>query len=207
VRTAGLILGSGAGSRFGGEKLAAVLDGRPLLAHVLAALATVPLDEILVVLRPDASAGLRATASGPGIRVVENPDAEGGLSTSLRLGVAALAAALEPPDLVVVALGDQPRVRAGVVRALLEAAGGRGAPSITVPAYEDGGGRNPVVLARAAFGLAAEATGDTGLGPLLAAHPELVAVVAVDGGNPDVDTPTELARLAGGGGKGPAESR
>jgi len=201
VRTAGLILGAGAGSRFRGEKLAADLDGRPLLAHVVGALAAVPLDELLVVLRPGASAALRAVVSGPIVRVVDNPDADGGLSTSLRLGIATLAAAPEPPDLVVVALGDQPRVRAAVVRELLAAAATPGARPFTVPAYAAGGGRNPVVLARVAFGLAGDTTGDAGLGPLLAAHPELVTVVPVTGGNPDVDTPAELARLAA---EGPA---
>ena len=34
-----------------------------------------------------------------------------------------------------------------------------------------------------------------GVGPLLAARPELVTVVPVEGENPDVDTPEDLARL------------
>ena len=63
-----------------------------------------------------------------------------------------------------------------------------------MPAYADERGRNPVLVRRAAFDLVAEATGDRGLGPVLAAHPELVAEVAVDGANPDVDTPADLAR-------------
>ena len=42
---------------------------------------------------------------------------------------------------------------------------------------------------------AAGLEGDRGLGPLLAAHPELVHEVAVDGPIPDVDTPADLAAL------------
>ena len=65
-----------------------------------------------------------------------------------------------------------------------------------VPRYDDDRGRNPVLLRRAAFALGAEATGDRGLGPVLAAHPELVREVAGRGDNPDVDTAADLAALA-----------
>ena len=54
------------------------------------------------------------------------------------------------------------------------------------------------VSAGAAFALADAATGDRGLGPLLAEHPELVLEVAVAEapGNPDIDTRADLvARL------------
>jgi SAM-dependent methyltransferase len=52
-----------------------------------------------------------------------------------------------------------------------------------------------VLVRRAAFDLADRATGDRGLGPVVAAEPGLVAWVDVDGTNPDVDTPAELAAL------------
>ena len=69
----------------------------------------------------------------------------------------------------------------------------RGRP-IVVPLYDDERGRNPVLLRRAGVRPRAEATGDRGLGPMLAAHPELVVEVDVAGTNPDVDTPADLAR-------------
>src|SRR5262249_12664059 len=65
-----------------------------------------------------------------------------------------------------------------------------------VPAYTEGGGANPVVLRRPAFALAANASGDRGLGPLLDASPELAAVIRVDGSSPDIDTTADLARVA-----------
>jgi SAM-dependent methyltransferase len=52
-----------------------------------------------------------------------------------------------------------------------------------------------VLLGRAAFPLAGQASGDRGLGPLIAAHPELVREVPVEGDNPDVDTRDDLADL------------
>jgi SAM-dependent methyltransferase len=51
-----------------------------------------------------------------------------------------------------------------------------------------------VLVWRAGLELAGEATGDRGLGPVLAAHPDLVLEVPVPGGNPDIDTPGDLAR-------------
>ncbi len=90
------------------------------------------------------------------------------------------------------ALGDQPLVSPTAIRSLLDAPAKRGRPFV-VPAYADDHGRNPVLVRKAGFGLVAEAEGDRGLGPVLAAHPELVVEVAVDGTNPDVDTPGDLA--------------
>ena len=63
-----------------------------------------------------------------------------------------------------------------------------------MPVYADDRGRNPVLVRRPAFGLVGEASGDRGLGPVLEAHPELVSEIAVDGANPDIDTPADLAR-------------
>jgi hypothetical protein len=81
-----------------------------------------------------------------------------------------------------------------VIRALVEAAAGSDSPVI-VPRYADGGGANPILLRREAFDLARQATGDRGLGPILAADPGRVTFVPVEGSNPDVDTPADLAEI------------
>lgn len=190
MRVVGLILAAGAASRFGSDKLAALFDGRPLLDHVLDALRAVPLDEIVVVTRPE-----RPIPPSADLRVVVNPAPEDGLSSSLRLGLAAVTQIGSPPaEAVLVALGDQPRIDPEVMRQLLAAARTSARP-VVMPAYDRDGSRNPVLLLRAAFALVDEASGDRGLGPIVDAHPELVHSVSVRGGNPDVDTPADLARL------------
>ena len=190
MRVIGLVLAAGAATRFGSDKLAASLDGRPLLDHVLDALRAVPLQEIVVVTRRE-----RPIAAADDLRVVVNPAPEDGLSSSLRLGLAAIAEPSDSPaEAVLVALGDQPRVDPEVIRQLLAAARTSGRP-VVVPAYDRDGSPNPVLLLRAAFALADEASGDRGLGPVLTVHPELVHFVPVHGTNPDVDTPADLARL------------
>jgi CTP:molybdopterin cytidylyltransferase MocA/SAM-dependent methyltransferase len=191
-RVAAIVLAAGASSRFGSPKALAELDGRPVLEHVLDAVREAGIGRIVVVL------GHAADAIEDGIgwvdeMVVRNPDPSA-LSSSLQVGLAA-AEALEPPvDGVLLVLGDQPRTRPEVIRALIGAARASGRP-VAVPRYAEGGGANPVLVLRPAFDLVDEATGDRGLGPVLAERPELVEEVPLDGGNPDVDTPGDLEAL------------
>jgi molybdenum cofactor cytidylyltransferase len=188
TRTVGLVLAAGAGSRFGGGKLLASVGGRPILQHVLDALAAAGIGEVIVVLGGDARAVEAAIAWRSERRVV-NPAPERGLSSSLHVGFDAVP---EGADAVIVALGDQPLVPVDTIRTLMTTAVTRGRP-IVVPVFEVEQGRNPVLLRRAAFGLVAETDGDRGLGPVIAAHPELVTEVATRGDNPDVDTLDDLA--------------
>lgn len=192
-----VILAAGAGTRFGGGKILALLDDRPMLQHVVDAAAEAGPDALIVVLGRDADVAERIVGWGRAIRV-RNPDPDRGLASSLQLGIAA-AAAVEPPlDGVFVALGDQPRVRTSTLRALARAASADdGARPIVVPRYsgEPEGVANPALLLRGAWPLVAALEGDRGMGPVIAAHPELVLAVAIDGANPDVDTPDDLRRL------------
>lgn len=190
VRVVGVVLAAGAATRFGADKLAASLEGRPVLDHVLDALRAVPLREIVVVTRRE-----RAVPTANALRVIVNPAPEDGLSSSLRLGLAAANELSNPrADAVLVALGDQPRIDPEVIRQLLAAARTTDRP-VLVPTYDRDGSPNPVLLLRAAFALGDGASGDRGLGPVLAAHPELVHAVPVRGANPDIDTPADLAGL------------
>jgi CTP:molybdopterin cytidylyltransferase MocA len=43
-----------------------------------------------------------------------------------------------------------------------------------------------------------EVRGDRGLGPVIDRHPELVRWIEVEGSNPDVDVPEDLAALRAG---------
>ncbi|MFL5715780.1 MAG: NTP transferase domain-containing protein [Chloroflexota bacterium] len=190
TRTVGLVLAAGAGSRFGGGKLLASVGGRPLLQHVLDAVAAAGVDDVVVVLGTEAPA-IEAAIAWRGERRVVNPAPERGLSSSLKTGFYAVPT---DADAVLVALGDQPLIPVETIRALLDASSPEDRP-VVVPAFEEGQGRNPVLLRRPAFGLVAETDGDRGLGPVIAAHPERVTEVAVTGHNPDVDTIDDLAAV------------
>ena len=184
-----VVLAAGTASRFGGVKLLAELGGRPVLQHVVDALNAAGLAEVVVVLGDDAEA-IEGAIEWHGEHRIRNADPGRGMSSSLSVGLAAV----DPSaTAALIVLGDQPGLRADTVRALLGQPDDPTRP-VVVPRYDDDAARNPVLLGRVAFGLAAEATGDRGLGPALAAHPELVQEVPVAGSNPDVDTPADLAR-------------
>ena len=194
MHIAAVILAAGASTRFGSPKQLARLDGRTLLEHVLDAVREAGIDEIVVVL------GHAADEVEDGIdwldeQLVRNPDPDT-LSSSLQVGLAA-AAELDPPvKAAVVLLGDQPRVRPEVIHGLIAAARASEEP-VVVPDYAAGGGANPLVIRREAFDLADEASGDRGLGPLIATREDLVLHVPFPGSNPDVDTPDDLDALTG----------
>ena len=187
-----MILAAGAGTRFGGGKLAAPLEGRPLLGHVVDAAVAAGLDPVVVVEPPDGS--LAGLDLAPARRVV-NPTPRDGLSGSVRIGLRALDDDGEL-DAAVILPGDQPRVRPAVIRALIAAAADPPRTPFVVPRYAGDGAPNPILARRSIWRLADELAGDRGFGPLLAAHDELVRYVPVDGSNPDVDTPADLRRLA-----------
>jgi len=191
-RVVALVLAAGAGSRFGGSKLLALLAGEPLLQHVLDRVAEAGLHEVVVVLGADADA-IERTIAWRAERRIRNPEPERGLASSLQVGMETLDAGV---DATLILLGDQPLVATEAICAILHAPIDPGRP-IAVPIYAGDAGRNPVLLRRGAFELAREAAGDRGLGPLLGAHPELVHEVPVVGDNPDVDTPADLEALAG----------
>jgi molybdenum cofactor cytidylyltransferase len=189
-RIRAVVLAAGAGRRFGGDKLSARLAGRPILQHVLDALAAAGVDDPIVVVpsSPVARTGLTWRRA----ELVVNDDPGRGLSSSLRLGWSA--AARDGGDGALILLGDQPRVDPGVITVLLAAALDPERPFIA-PRYSRDGAPNPVRVERSGGSLIDALEGDRGLGPLLDSHPELVRRIAVEGANPDVDQPSDLAAL------------
>ena len=181
------MLAAGSGERFGGGKQLADLDGRPLLEHVLAAMAAAPLERVVVVLGAQADE-IRAGVDLHGARAVICPDWREGQAASLRAGIAALDGA----GPAVVVLGDQPRISARAIERVL---GARSPDAAAVRATYAGTPGHPVVLERALFDAIARLRGDEGARTLLGG----VAVrdVACDGlGRPDdVDTPEQLEVL------------
>jgi CTP:molybdopterin cytidylyltransferase MocA len=188
-----VVLAAGAGSRFGGGKLLASLEGRPVLQHVLDTLAAAGLKDVVVVLGDDAAV-VEAAVHWRTERRVRNPDPARGLASSLQVGLAGAGEGSGgPPDAALIVLGDQPELRAETVDAILSA--GDGARAI-VPRYEHDRGCNPVLLPVGLWPVVRGLSGDQGLGAWLAAHPEEVLEVPLAGTNPDIDRRADLAELA-----------
>lgn len=183
-----VILAAGASRRYGSPKQLVVVDGRTLLEHAIGSALAAGLRPVVAVVpvwlsRP---AGLQADW----LHWIRNPFPERGVSLSLRLGFEALE---DDVDAAVIFLGDQPRLPAETIRAILGARGLR-----PVVASEAGGILAPPVLVeRSHFHLVDRLSADSGLRELFREQPELVSTVRVPSHPQDVDTPTDLNRLAG----------
>jgi len=190
AQAAAIVLAAGDATRFGGGKLLAPLDGRPLLQHVLDLAAMASLEPVVVVLGRDAASAERACTWRGERRILnERPDA--GISGSVRLGLAELE--VTAAARAVVLLGDQPRLTVEQVRSILDVSADPARP-IVVPCYGGVPG-NPVLIERAAWPMAADLRGDYGMSQLVRARPELVRHIELPGTNPDVDTRADLRRL------------
>jgi molybdenum cofactor guanylyltransferase len=107
IAVTAIVLAGGRSSRFGADKLAQELEGRPVLEHVLERVRSVAGDVVLV--RPPDVTGVTAAA-----RVVHDPEPFGGPLVGVLAG---LEAAREPLALIVA--GDMPRVAPEVLALLV----------------------------------------------------------------------------------------
>lgn len=179
-----VVLAAGTASRLGRPKATLMWRRRPLLEHVLAAVDASALAGGVVVLGHASRDVRRAITLPEDMQVVVNPAYASGQASSLRCGVGALA---EDTHAAAVLLADQPTISAAAIDAVV-AAWRDGSGPVVRARYRDGPG-HPVLLARSVWPELATLTGDTGARPLLAAHPEWLAEVDVDGNAPpDVDT-------------------
>lgn len=186
---AGAVLAAGAGRRFGAApKQLAPVDGIPLLQHAVDAQARAGLDARAVVV----GAHWEDVVAGVDLRDADTVRCDGweeGLAASLRAAVAWSGEI--GATWLVVTLGDQPRIGADAVRAVVDAA--RGATALAVRGTYDGRGGHPVALHRDLWPDLTALRGDAGARDLLgtAQEVELGALASPY----DVDTPHDLEAL------------
>jgi molybdenum cofactor cytidylyltransferase len=215
-RVLAVVLAAGGSTRMGRPKQLAELDGRPLLAHVLAAVDAAPADRGSGGLRsrPPADGGSGGRSRPPVDRVVvalggaadavlERVDlgraeplvVEGWAAGMGHVLASTLAQAGDDWEAVVVLLGDQPLVPGGAVARVVEAWRAGAGPVVTAT-Y---GGRpgHPKLFDRRLLPDLLRLTGDTGARDLLATHPDRVHRVEVGdlGSDADVDVEADLVRV------------
>jgi len=133
-RVGAIVLAGGRSSRFGRDKLAEPIDGRPLLDHAIEAVRALATG-IVVVAAPGAN-----LVVPPGVRVAHDPEAFEGPLAGLVAGLAALDRAIER---VVIVAGDMPTLEPAVLSRLI---GGLGAAA-DVALLEVGGEPVPLPMA------------------------------------------------------------
>ena len=174
--TAGLVLAAGAGTRYGQPKAPVVIDGERLVDRAVRVLREAGCFPIAVVLGA-------WIGDVPGAVVVENPDWESGMGSSLRHGLQW--ARDTDAESVVVTLVDLPGLTPQAVSRIADH------PGELVSATFDGQRGHPVKFGREHWdALIASATGDAGAREYLRSRDDLVLVEISDlADGQDLDTP------------------
>lgn len=189
-RIAGLLLAAGGGSRYGMPKALVPVGDGLLAEHALGTLREGGVAPVVAVVGAEAGE-VRARVAWGGATVVENPEWQSGMGSSLRAGLAAVAA-VGDVDAVIVLLVDTPGITPAAVERLVRAArGGTPGSALLAAAYQGRQG-HPVLIGRAHWdGVAGTAVGDTGARPYLRAHADELRLVecgdVADG--TDIDAP------------------
>jgi molybdenum cofactor cytidylyltransferase len=192
-----IIPAAGQSRRMGVQKHLLPFGGTTVVGHIVDELLRAGVDQVCVVVGHQADQIVQALAGRP-VRIVPNADYEHtDMLASIRCGVRELP---EAANAVLAVPGDQPAIRAELVRTMIEtfATAGKG---IVVPVY---GGRrgHPLLFARPYCSEILSGYDEVGLRGLLAAHPDDIfelcvptAAVLSNMNDPD-DYRRELARAA-----------
>lgn len=183
-----IVLAAGRSSRFeGGHKLLASTSGKPLIRHVLETMVASRAGQIVLVIAPGGEAVANAAGAGRW-RTMANPGAEGGLSTSIRAGIAALDSNV---NCALIVLADMPGITSDLIDRLIDA-GRENAGAIVHPVTADGRQGHPVLWPRDLFPRLLELEGDSGAKRLLKDH--AARVVRIPAGNADPVTDIDTRR-------------
>jgi len=176
-----VILAAGAARRMGSQKLLLPIDGRPMIAHAIAAAARWP--RVVV-----AGSGLAPALESSRVLVVRNDAPERGMSHSLALADAAIARS-EP---IAVLLADLPDITPAAIAAVVDAYDED--VDVVVPRYREAFVHPVVFGPRARRKIAALPDGDTirSLRDDTSLHRRIVTVDCNVG--TDIDTPGDYRK-------------
>lgn len=187
LRIGCLVMAAGSGSRFGRNKLEAVVDGKSLLRRSLEAVPTEEFAQVTVVTQYDAAAAL---AEEFGFTVVRNDRPEDGLSRTVRLGTEAMAGC----GAILYQVADQPLLEQETVRRELEYF--RAHPDHIVGLAHNGVRGNPCIFPRKFFPELMALEGDVGGNVVIRAHPDALLLYETSAAElRDVDTVEALAAV------------
>lgn len=185
---AALVLAAGGSTRLGEPKQLVTFHGEPLMHRAIRMAHEAGSDTIFVVVGAEIDRMLESLKTNQlEPRVLVNKAWRTGMASSIALGAAA-AERVGADDLLIISC-DQPTVTAEHLRTLVDASKRE---HVVASYYWERRGI-PALFPEFAFHALQELTGDTGARELL--QEDAVLTVPLPGGEFDVDTPEDLARL------------
>ena len=188
-----IVLAAGRSVRMGTQKLLLPFRGKPLIAHVLNEVLNSPVKQVVVVVGRDGER-LREALGERAISLVQNPDLEGDMLSSVRCGLRALPKLCEAALIV---LGDQPGIPRKLISQLADCHM-QNPDGIIAPEYNGKRG-HPLLIASRFFNKIIDNYDGVGLQGLLKSHPDAVRRIPVTTPEvlDDIDTPQDYQRHVG----------
>lgn len=176
MKVAALVLAADAGSSFDGPKYLTAFRQKSLIEHVVAEVLQWPVDEVIVVLGPNAEEILEATDLGEATIVIDLESGEGE-AAALRVGIDTLYR-FDEFDTVVLIHADQTGSRPEEVARLVEQHRSGHRPAV-VPKFRYAAG-HPVVIGEVLWPRLISMEGSATFDQVLQAHPDWVDEVWFD---------------------------
>lgn len=183
-----IILAAGASSRMGKPKQLLPYQGGSLLKHTIESAIASVCKPVIVVLGANAQQ-IRSEVTQPSVQVVENPQWNLGMSTSIRSGILSL----ESVDAAIIAVCDQPFLSSEIINLLVEAYHSTEKPIIASQYAETLG--VPALFSHIFFSELAALEETVGAKHLINRHLNEVFCVPFPLGAVDIDTPKDYEQL------------
>jgi len=189
MNTAIIILAAGASSRMGAPKQLLLVDGKTLIKRTCDTAMDTPCHPIVLVLGANRNLIRKETERMP-ITVIDNPQWENGMSSSIKMGLAGAYMTEKAIEAVVFLTVDMPYVSTELINKMIEKAKSDEKIEIVACKYENQMGI-PVLFKRSLFTNLLELSGDEGAKKVVVKNKDKVAFIDFPQGKLDLDTAEE----------------
>ncbi len=186
MNTAIIILAAGASSRMGAPKQLLLVDGKTLIKRICDTAMDTPCHPIVAVLGANRNLIRKETERMP-ITVIDNPQWENGMSSSIKMGLAGAYMTEKAIEAAIFLTVDMPYVSVELINKMIEKAESDEKIEIVACKY-DGQIGIPVLFKRSLFTNLLELTGDEGAKKVVMKNKEKTAFIDFPEGKLDLDT-------------------